>query len=75
MVDGQVALVTRNSKQMVFLQHIRKAVKKFLSRYEDVILDGELYAHKPDIEYVDTAERFNFISSCCRTSMSNPNLH
>lgn len=76
-VDDKIALVTRTGKQIVHLSHIRKQLKVFLKNYENVVLDGELYVHHPIVhdEELLGNDRFNFISSACRTTLTKPNLY
>ena len=44
LVDQQIALITRNGNQVVFLEHLRDELLIFLEGYEDTIPDGEGYA-------------------------------
>lgn len=72
----QTVLLTRNGKQFVFLEHVRKAVKSFLESSDKthLILTGELYVHAPKINglILEDVERFQYISSACRTVRSDP---
>ena len=72
---SDVVCFTRNSKQFVHLQNQRKEISKFLRNSQNVVLDGEWYVHKPIVndEELQGNSRFDFISSCCRTSLKNPN--
>jgi DNA (cytosine-5)-methyltransferase 1 len=73
--DGQTVITSRTTKQYVWLNHIRDEMKIFLSRYPDVILDGELYSHQlynDEGEEYDYRERFNIISGMCKTTRNTP---
>jgi len=67
-----IVLTSRNSKQFVFLSHIKDAVKKLLLQpnYNNIVLDGELYMSPSS--NVDGIDRFNTVSACCRTVRNTP---
>ena len=71
----EVLILSRNSKEFRCLDHIRKAVKKILKKYKNVVLDVELYCQHAEVEgrVLKKEEMFSFISSCCKTSLKEPN--
>ncbi len=73
----QVVCYTRNSKQFVHLEKQRNEIKKFLAKHPNVVLDGEWYVHEPvvDGQCLHGNATFNFITSCCKTSRTNPHEH
>lgn len=66
-VDGEVQLLSRKGKQIVFLDHIREDITKLLKRNEDIILDGEVYCHEPDLENSSANARFELITGAARS--------
>lgn len=85
--NGEVLLGTRTGKNMMWLNHIRKDVLRFLTGYETIILDGEIYAHSitgkaeykgnkliysESDEELDADQRFDIISGAARPKRNEP---
>lgn len=70
-----VVTLTRQNKQFVHLLQQKEHIKLFLENHRDVVIDGEWYIHNcvVDGKKLESSLRFNFISSCCRSSMTNAN--
>jgi predicted DNA-binding WGR domain protein len=76
MVGNKVYLTTRKNKIITHFPHIELAVKNMLvsNGLKDVILDGELYAHKIYDENGDeypVDQRFDIITSACSVARKN----
>lgn len=84
--DDSVILESRNGNNFVHLNHLRKEIKRWLTKKgcPDLVLDGEMYIHelyrdkdgKPTFDYTDNelkgVERYQFISEACKITRSNP---
>lgn len=75
---GDVILESRNGKDYMHLNHIRKEVKRWLTKKgcEDVVLDGEMYVHKMlnpvTTQELKSVERFQFLSRACKITRKEP---
>jgi DNA ligase-1 len=65
--NGEIVLRTRNGKELIFLDNVKKHLKKLLSRKEfsSLVVDGELYSHNLS---------FNEISGIARSRKNKSDL-
>jgi DNA ligase 1 len=65
LIDDEVVLYSRNRSIHKFMNHIKEEVLPILVKHPNIVIDGELYRHKPEEEgkILKDHKGFNWITS------------